>query len=150
MTSTSGAYPNEENEMIEDENRADAGGSLAHVSEGKQHIARPNVSDEILPTLPSAPTLVPVLGFKGNETANASTGPVNAGRETVRAALEALPNGSRVVFATNDLGALVLAGAPIARATAVYRECETIAQACNCSVTLQEGAGTIAFCRSAG
>jgi hypothetical protein len=54
------------------------------------------------------------------------------------------------MFATNDLGALVLAGAPIARATAVYREFETIAQACNCSITLQEETGTMAFRRSAG
>jgi hypothetical protein len=136
--------------MIEDENRADAGGSVAHVSQAKQHIARPNVSDEPLPTLPLAPTLVPVLGFKGYETANANARPVNAGRETVRAALGALPIGSTVMFATNDLGALFLAGAPVARDTAVYREFETIAQACNCSVTLQEETGTIAFRRSAG
>ena len=55
--------------MIEDKNRADPNGSVVYVSKGKERIARPNVSDEPLPTLPLAPTLVPVLGFKGNASA---------------------------------------------------------------------------------
>lgn len=133
--------------MIEDKNRADPNGSVVYVSKGKEHIARPNVSDEPLPTLPLAPTLVPVLGFKGNASANSDARPVNAGTEMVRAALEALPIGSTVVFATDDLGALFFGGAPVARDTEAYREVEHIAQACNCFVSFQEETGTMAFYR---
>ena len=135
--------------MIKDENSADPDGSLAYVSKGKEHIVRPNVSDEPLPTLPLAPTLVPVLGFKARASANSDARSVSAGTEMVRAALEALPTGSIVMFASDDLCALFLADAPIARDTAVYGEVEHIAQACNCYVTLRDETGTIAFCRSA-
>jgi hypothetical protein len=129
--------------MIEDKNCPDPNGSVVYVP--KERIARPNVSDESVPTLPLAPTLAPVLGFKG---VNSDTRPVNAGTEMIRAALEVLPIGSTVIFATDDLGALFLAAAPIARDTEVYRELEHIAQACNCFVTLHEETGTIAFYRS--
>jgi hypothetical protein len=132
--------------MIEDENRADPDGSIAYVSKGKEHIARPNVSDEPLPTLPLAPTLVPVLGFKAKASANSDARSVSAGTEIVRAALDALPIGSTVMFASDDLGAL-LASAPIARDTAVYGEVEHIAQACNCEVTLQSSVKFSSFRR---
>jgi hypothetical protein len=138
------SYPGE-NEMIEDKNRADPNASGVYVSKGNEHIARPNVSDEPLPTLPLAPTLVPVLRFKGNAS---RARPVDAGTEIVRAALEALPMGSAVVFAIDDLGALFLAGVPIARYTEAYREVERIARGCNCFVGLQEETGTIAFYRA--
>jgi hypothetical protein len=144
------AYPNDENEMIEDKNRTNPDGSVVYVSKGKEHIARPSVSDEPLPTLPLAPTLVPVVGFKEKASANSNASPVNARTEMIRAALGALPIGSTVVFASDDLGALFLVGARIARDTADYREVEHIAQACNCHVTLQEDTGTIAFYRSGG
>jgi hypothetical protein len=132
--------------MIEDKNRADTKGSIISVSKGKELIARPNMSDEPLPTLPLAPTLVPVLR-RGNASANSDSCPLDAGTEMVRAALEMLPIGSTVVFATDDLGALFLVGAPIVRATEAYREVERIAQACNCFVSLQEETRTIAFYR---
>ena len=56
--------------------------------------------------------------------------------------------GSAVVFAMDDLGALFLAGVPIARYTEAYREVERIARGCNCFVGLHEETGTIAFYRA--
>jgi hypothetical protein len=133
--------------MIEDKNRVDRKGGIVSVSKGKERIARPKISDEPAPTLPLAPTLVPILGHKGNASANSDSRALNAGTEMVRATLETLPIGSTVVFATDDLGALFFAGAPIVRATEAYCEVEHIAQTCNCFVSLQEETGTIAFYR---
>jgi hypothetical protein len=132
-------------EMIENKNRADTKGSIRSISKDKEHIAPPNMSDEPLPTLPLAPTLVPVLG-RGNASANSDSRSLDARTEMVRAALEMLPIGSTVVFAADDLGALFL-GAPIFLATDAYRAVEHIAQTCNCFVSLQEETGTIAFYR---
>jgi hypothetical protein len=133
--------------MIEDKDRVDRKGSIVSVSKGKERIARPKISDELAPTLPLAPTLVPALGHKGNASANSHSRPLNAGTEMVRAALETLPIGSTVVFATDDLAALFLVGSPIVRAAEAYREVEHIAETCNCFVSLQEETGTIAFYR---
>jgi len=98
--------------------------------------------------LPLAPTLAPTIGI--NEEADASaisnTCADVGGTEIVKA-LEAIPIGSTITFATNDLGVLLLAGAPIVRGTDAYGEVEHLAQACNCSFSLQEKAGAITFRR---
>jgi hypothetical protein len=75
-----------------------------------------------------------------------NTCPDNRGTEIVKA-LEAAPIGSAITFATDNLGVLCLAGAPIVRGTEAYRKVEHLGQACNCSFSLQEKAGTITFYR---
>ena len=111
--------------------------------------ARPNAADEVLPTLPLAPTLAPGIAIKEEADANATPGTYldDGGKEIVKA-LEALPIGSPIAFASKDLGALLLADAPIVRGTEAYRQVEHLAQACNCSVSLQEKTNTITFYRN--
>lgn len=142
--------PTNESEMIiRDENRAGSHGGFQFTSKAKERATRPNALDEALPALPLAPTLAPVFGIKEEVDASAisDTRPVDAGTEVVRNALEAIPAGSTITFATDDLGALLLAGAPFVHGTELYRKVEHLAQACFCHLSLQEEAGTITFHR---
>jgi hypothetical protein len=133
--------------MIADKNPAVLGAAIASSSKEKERIAQSNLRDESLPTLPLTPTLVPVLQFRGNANANSDVCPVNPGMRIVREALEAIPMGSAVAFATDDLGALFSAGTAMYRDTESYRVVEQLAQACNCVVGLHEETGTMAFLR---
>ena len=99
--------------------------------------------------MPLAPTLAPGIAIKEEADANATPGTYldDGGKEIVKA-LEALPIGSSIAFASEDLGALLLADAPIVRGTEAYRQVKHLAQACNCSVSLQEKTDTITFYRN--
>jgi hypothetical protein len=116
-------------------------------SKGTKRAARLNATSEALPTLPLAPTLAPILGITEDTDLNGVPFLRPAGMPIVRKALEAIPIGSTIVFATKDIGALFLTDTPIAHNTEAYRKVEYFAQACNCSFSLQETAGTIAFRR---
>jgi hypothetical protein len=106
-----------------------------------------DIEARAIPALPQAPTLAPIVGV--NEEADAGvTCPVDAGTVMVRRILKAIPIGGTITFATDNLGVLLLTGAPIVRGTEAYRQVEHLARACNCSVSLQEKAGTIIFCRN--
>jgi hypothetical protein len=94
--------------------------------------------------LPHAPTLAPILGINGEADASSNTCCDDGGKEFVKA-LEAIPIGSTITFATDNL---CLAGAPIVRGTEAYRQVKDLAQASNCSVSLQEKVGTITFYRN--
>jgi hypothetical protein len=137
--------------IIWDENRTGSDGGLQSTSKAKEHALRPNSVHEALPTLPLAPTLAPVFGPKEQAEADVSavsdTGPVDAGMEIIRSSLEAIPMGSTLAFATDDLGPLLLAGAPLVRDPDFYRKVEDLAQACFCSLSVEEEAGTITFHR---
>ena len=124
-------------------------GSSGGIQSASKDAARPNAADEVLPTLPLAPTLAPGIAIKEEADANATPGTYldDGGKEIVKA-LEALPIGSPIAFASEDLGALLLADAPIVRGTEAYRQVEHLAQACNCSVSLQEKTNTITFYRN--
>ena len=124
-------------------------GSSGGIQSASNDAARPNAADEVLPTLPLAPTLAPGIAIKEEADANATPGTYldDGGKEIVKA-LEALPIGSPIAFASEDLGALLLADAPIVRGTEAYRQVEHLAQACNCSVSLQEKTNTITFYRN--
>ena len=101
-----------------------------------------------LPTLPLAPTLAPVLGIKEEADATAiSTTDLDNGRTEIVKALEAIPKGSAITFATDNLGVSCMAGTPIVRGTEAHRKVECLAQACNCVFSLHEKAGTITFYR---
>src|SRR4029077_7949023 len=121
-------------------------GSSGGIQSASNDAARPNAADEVLPTLPLAPTLAPGIAIKEEADANATPGTYldDGGKEIVKA-LEALPIGSSIAFASEDLGALLLADAPIVRGTEAYRHVEHLAQACDCSVSLQEKTNTITF-----
>ena len=121
-------------------------GSSGGIQSTSKDAARPNAADEVLPTLPLAPTLAPGIAIKEEADANATPGTYldDGGKEIVKA-LEALPIGSSIAFASEDLGALLLADAPIVRGTEAYRQVGHLAQACNCSVSLQEKTNTITF-----
>jgi hypothetical protein len=95
--------------------------------------------------LSQAPTLAPILGI--NARADASAICLDARAETVREALAAIPSGSTITFASDDLSFLL--GAPIFRCAETFREVKDLAQARNCSLSFQEEAGTISF-HSAG
>ena len=90
-----------------------------------------------------APTPAPVLRID-----NACNTCLDDGGTEVVKALEAVPIGSAITFAADNLGVLCLAGAPIVRGTEAYRQVEHLAQACNCSVSLQEETGTVTFTRN--
>ena len=124
-------------------------GSSGGIQSASKDAARPNAADEVLPTLPLAPTLAPAIAIKEEADANATPGtyPEDGGKEIVKA-LGAIPIGSAIAFASEDLGALLLADAPIVRGTEAYRQVEHLAQACNCSVSLQEKTNTITFYRN--
>ena len=64
----------------------------------------------------------------------------------VREALAAIPSGSTITFASDDLSFLL--GAPIFRCAEAFREVKDLAQARNCSLSFQEEAGTISFHRN--
>jgi hypothetical protein len=64
----------------------------------------------------------------------------------VREALAAIPSGSTITFASDDLSFLL--GAPIFGCAETFREVKDLAQARNCSVSFQEEAGTISFHRN--
>ncbi len=99
--------------------------------------------------LPQAPTPAPILGINEGADASAITNTcADVGGTEIVKALEAIPVDSTITFATNDLGVLLLAGAPIVRGTEAYRQVEHLAQACNCSVSLQEETGTVTFTRN--
>jgi hypothetical protein len=86
------------------------------------------------------------LTTASHASAISNTSPDNRWTEIVKA-LEAAPIGSAITFATDNLGVLCLAGAPIVRGTEAYRKVEHLGQACNCSFSLHEKAGTITFYR---
>jgi hypothetical protein len=104
---------------------------------------------EVPPTqaFPQAPTLAPILGIN-EEAYTSATSFVDARTTTVRRALKAIPTGSAITFATDDLGVLCLGGASIVRGTDTYHDIEHLGKACNCSVSLQEKVGTITFYRN--
>ncbi len=122
-------------------------GDIQPTSKGKEH-GRPIASDEALPILPRAPTLAP--NQQVDSTAISNNCAVNTETEIVRKALEVIPTGSMIVFAAEDIGVLFLAGAPIVRGTESYREVEDFARVCDCSLSLQDEAGTITFHRKWG
>jgi hypothetical protein len=133
------------------ENRADSNAGLQSTSKAREHAPRPDALYEALPTLPLAPRLAPVLGLKEETEADASaisdTGPADAGIEIIRSSLEAIPIGSTLAFAADDLSALLLAGAPLVRGPGFYRKVAHLAQACFCSLSVEEEVGTITFHR---
>jgi hypothetical protein len=139
--------------IIWDKNRADSNGGLQSTLKAKGQAPRPDAMYEALPTLPLAPGLAPVLGLKEETEADASasaisdTGPADAGIEIIRSSLEAIPTGSTLAFAADDLGALLLAGAPLVRGPGFYRKVAHLAQACFCSLSVEEEVGTITFHR---
>jgi hypothetical protein len=92
-----------------------------------------------------APVPAPILRID-DASVISNTCPDNGETEIVKA-LEAAPTGSAITFATDNLGALCLAGAPVVRGTEAYRKVERLGQACNCSLSLHEEAGTITFYR---
>jgi hypothetical protein len=92
-----------------------------------------------------APVPAPILRID-DASVISNTCPDNGETEIVKA-LEAAPTGSAITFATDNLGALCLAGAPVVRGTEAYRKVERHGQACNCSLSLHEEAGTITFYR---
>jgi hypothetical protein len=94
--------------------------------------------------LPQAPTLAPILGISEEADATSNTSLHDRGKEIVKA-LEAIPNGSMITFAIDNL---CLADNPIVRGTEACRQVEHLAQACDCSISLREKAGTITFCRN--
>ena len=96
--------------------------------------------------LSQAPTLAPILGVNAEADPSAMC-PVDARAVMVREALAAIPSGSTITFASDDLSFLL--GAPIFRCAKAYREVEDLAQARNCSLSFQEEAGTFSF-HSAG
>jgi hypothetical protein len=112
-------------------------GSNGGIQSASKDAARPNAADEVSPTLPLAPALSPVIEIKEEADANATPGTYldDGGKEIVKA-LEAIPIGSTITFASDDLGVLLLP------------QVEHLAQACNCSVSLQEKTGTITFYRN--
>jgi hypothetical protein len=81
------------------------------------------------------------LTTTSHASAISTTCPDDRGTEIVKA-LEAAPIGSAITFATDNLGVLCLAGAPIVRGTEAYRKVEHFGQACNCSFSLHEKGGT--------
>jgi hypothetical protein len=95
--------------------------------------------------LSQAPTLAPILGINAEADASAIC-PVDARAAMVREALAAIPGGSTITFASDDLSFLL--GAPIFPCAEAYREVEDLAQARNCSLSFQEEAGTISFHRN--
>jgi hypothetical protein len=136
-----------EREMISsDKTHAGSNGGIQSAS---KDAARLNAADEVSPTLPLAPTLAPVIATEEEPDPNATPGTYldDGGKEIVKA-LEAIPIGSTIAFASDDLDALLLPGVPILRGTDAYRQVEHLAQACNCSISLQEKTGTINFYRN--
>jgi hypothetical protein len=67
--------------------------------------------------------------------------------ETIRKTLEAMPVGSTMTFAIEDLEILLSAGAPLIGNTDAYQNVEDLARACDCSFSLEENACTITFHR---
>ena len=139
---------------IGDKNRADSvdsDGDLRSDAKTTEHSPHSSAVYEALPTLPLAPKLAPVLGLKDEAGTSASAtsdvGPTDAGMEIIRNSLQAIPVGSTLAFATDDLGALLLAGAPIVRTPEFYRQVEHLAQACFCSLSVQPETGMITFHR---
>ncbi len=118
--------------------------TIQPTSKGKEH-GRPIASDEALPILPLAPTLAPKEEVDASAISN--TCAVNTETEIVRKALEVIPTGSTIAFAAEDLEVLFLAGAPVVRGTEAYRKVEDFARACDCSLSLQDEAGTVTFHR---
>jgi hypothetical protein len=152
----------EEDTRLTDDNRSDAlvnasllwarAIDLGHVwmraSEQSRELAgQATTSHDIearpIQALPQAPTLAPILGISEEADAT-STSLQDRGKEIVKA-LEAIPNGSTITFASDNL---CLARDHIIRGTESYRRVEHLAQACNCSISLREKAGTITFCRN--
>jgi hypothetical protein len=96
---------------------------------------------------PLAPALAPGIAIQEEADANATPGTYldDGGKEIVKA-LEALPIGSPIVFASEDFAALLLADAPIVRSTEAYRQVERLAQ--TRSPVSQEKTNTITFYRN--
>ena len=97
---------NEREMIIPDKTHAGSNGGIQSAS---KDAARPNAADEVSPTLPLAPALSPVIEIKEEADANATPGTYldDGGKEIVKA-LEAIPIGSTITFASDDLGALLL------------------------------------------
>jgi hypothetical protein len=104
-----------------------------------------DVETQAIHAMTLAPAPAPILRID-DASVISNTGPDNGETEIVKA-LEAAPTGSAITFATDNLGVLCLAGAPIVRGTEAYRKIERLGQACNCSLSLHEEAGTITFYR---
>jgi hypothetical protein len=94
--------------------------------------------------LPQAPALAPLLEISEEADAPSNTPLDDRGKEIVKA-LEAIPGGSKITFASDNLW---LAGDPIIRGTEAYRQVAHLAEACNCSISVREKAGTITFSRN--
>jgi hypothetical protein len=95
--------------------------------------------------LSQAPTLAPIPGINAEADASAFC-PVNTRAAMVREALAAIPSGSTISFASDDLSFLL--GAPIYRCAEAFREVKDLARVRNCSLSFQEEAGTISFHRN--
>ena len=91
--------------------------SSGEIESASKDAARPSAADEDLPTLPLAPALAPGIAIKEEADANATPGNYldDGGKEIVEA-LEAIPVGSALAFASEDLGAVLLADVPIVAA----------------------------------
>jgi hypothetical protein len=153
----------EENTRLIEENRSDAlvntsllwaraidlGQVWMRASERNRELAgRATTCHDIearpIPALPQAPRLAPILGITEEADATSNSSLHDRGKEIVQA-LEAIPNGSTITFASDNL---CLARDHIIRGTEDYRRVKHLAQACNCSISLWEKAGTITFCRN--
>jgi hypothetical protein len=95
--------------------------------------------------LPEAPTLAPIAGI--NQEADAGVN-ADTGTDMVRRILGAIPIGSTVTFAADNISALLSANGPIVHGTDPCRQVEHLAQAYNCSISFRTKAGTISFCRN--
>jgi hypothetical protein len=104
-----------------------------------------DIDAQAIQALALVPTRAPM--FRTDDASAISNTCRDNGRTEIVKALEAAPIGSAITFATDNLGALCLAGAPVVRGTEAYRKVERLGQACNCSLSLHEEAGTITFYR---
>jgi hypothetical protein len=105
-----------------------------------ERVIRPNGLGDSLLTLPIAPALAPFL--------DRASAPGDLDVVWLREALAALPIGSTIAFATEDVGALAFAGARFIRNAELYRAVERVAGACNCRVSFQEKTSIMHFHRS--
>jgi hypothetical protein len=87
---------------------------------------RHDIEARPIQALPQAPTLAPILGISEEVDAISDALLHDRGKEIVKA-LEAIPNGSTITFASDNLY-----GDPFIRGTEAYRQVADLAQACNC------------------
>jgi hypothetical protein len=105
--------------------------------------------DEAFSALPRAPTLAPILRLERIEKPTPAAADnvrlLDEGAEVLTNVLDAVPNGSTISFSADQLGRLLSADGPILPATEAYARVKHLAQACDCSFTLEEKAGTGTF-----